>query len=735
MRTSSGDHITTTPLSQNGSSHGRAPYPPPAAPAQTPAPPPAARRWPTPSELVDALKRRLVLAALLGLLAGAAAGAGVWLALPAGTHEARGLLEMRPHPPLVGEAAREPNFEDFKKDQLVLVKTRPLLKAVVEDPRVGRTTFVTGSDDPVGAFGERLRVRWVAPSLLAVSLTGDDPAELKLILDALLAGYVEQATADERLRRGARLADVDGRIAELTKRIEQAEAQARPGFKMGATGSEVGGAAKLTLLAQESQALATQIASLSRAAMDANRTLADDTAQLARIGDLPVDAREVLAIVQASDGYAEKAARVAKAEVQLARERDRLQPGAPLLQTYEAELQQLRAGLKELEAQLTPAAEFKWRAGREKALRASVDRGAERLQAMRGEIAALTEDKKTKDQQIADVAVGEQAIRQARARLAPDLAQRDVLRRERAELTSLAGNRPTVSVREEAAVSLNHTLNWKIPLAIAGATFGFGLALLAVAFAEWRSRRVDSAEQVVNELGLRVIGTIPARPRAGAAAQAWRSVLNESVTSARTMLLHAARTQNMQVLMVTSAVEGEGKTSLAGQLATSMAAAGLRTLVLDGDLRNPSVHRLFDAPLAPGCAEVLCQEVDVSDAVQPTAVPNLWVVPAGRCTARVVAALAQGHPLEALFNRLRGQFDVVVVDACPVLPVADALLFGQHVDGVVLSVLRAVSRLPTVRTASDRLAQLSIPVLGAVVNGVRPDAHAYGYNYAKQLPA
>jgi polysaccharide biosynthesis transport protein len=246
----------------------------------------------------------------------------------------------------------------------------------------------------------------------------------------------------------------------------------------------------------------------------------------------------------------------------------------------------------------------------------------------------------------------------------------------------------------------------------------------------------------VNDLGLRVIGTIPAFPsknslRSGDAAtnQNWRFVLNESVNSARTMLLHAAKTQNMQVLMVTSAMQGEGKTSLSSQLATSMATAGLRTLILDFDLRNPSIHKLFDAQLTPGSAEILCQEVDISDAVQPTTVPNLWLVPAGQCSNRVIAALAQGHPLDALFNRLRGQFDFIVVDCCPILPVADALLVGQHVDGVLLSLLQDISQLPKVQQAIDKLTQLNIPLLGAIVNGVKPDIQAYGYNYVKQLPA
>jgi len=247
---------------------------------------------------------------------------------------------------------------------------------------------------------------------------------------------------------------------------------------------------------------------------------------------------------------------------------------------------------------------------------------------------------------------------------------------------------------------------------------------------------------VVNDLGMRIIGTVPAFPsRANIKAASegrqanWRFILNESINSTRTMLLHSARNQQMQVVMITSATQGEGKTSLASQLGTSMATAGMRTLIVDCDLRNPSINKLFDLKVTPGVSEVLMQEVDVSDAVQPTSVPNLWVIPAGQCSNRVIAALAQGHPLETLFNRLRGQFDFILVDSCPVLPVADALLIGQHVDGVLFSIMQDVSQIPKVISASEKLAQLNILLLGAVVNGIRNDVYSYGYNYVKQLPA
>jgi capsular exopolysaccharide synthesis family protein len=287
----------------------------------------------------------------------------------------------------------------------------------------------------------------------------------------------------------------------------------------------------------------------------------------------------------------------------------------------------------------------------------------------------------------------------------------------------------------------NYNQNKKVLLSGLGGLASFLGAVLLVAFLEWRTRRVDGVDQVVTELGMRVIGTVPAFPNRAnlkAAVEAgganWRFVLNESINSTRTMLLHAARSQSMQVVMVTSATQGEGKTSLASQLATSMATAGMRALLVDCDLRNPSVQKLFEIPLGPGVSEVLRQEIDVADAVQATTVPNLWVIPAGQCSHVTIAALAQGHPLETLFNRLRGQFDFVIVDSCPVLPVADSLLIGQHVDGVVFSVMQDVSQLPKVMTATEKMTQLGIPLIGAVVNGIKQDVYAYGYNYVRQLP-
>ena len=96
---------------------------------------------------------------------------------------------------------------------------------------------------------------------------------------------------------------------------------------------------------------------------------------------------------------------------------------------------------------------------------------------------------------------------------------------------------------------------------------------------------------------------------------------------------------------------------------------------------------------------------------------GLWVVPAGRCDQDAVQSLASDGLRDA-FHRLREEFDFIMIDSGPVLTDSDALLFGRYADGVLLSVLRDVSRVPQVFEACERIRAVNIPLLGAVVNGV-----------------
>src|SRR5208337_3654070 len=119
----------------------------------------------------------------------------------------------------------------------------------------------------------------------------------------------------------------------------------------------------------------------------------------------------------------------------------------------------------------------------------------------------------------------------------------------------------------------------------------------------------------------------------------WHNVLLESIDATVTMLRHTARAESHRVVMITSALSGEGKTSLASHLATSLARSGLRTLLIDADLRSPALHRLFDLTPDPGLSEVLRGEAALEDVVTPTAIEELKVITAGRCDHQTLRIL------------------------------------------------------------------------------------------------
>jgi succinoglycan biosynthesis transport protein ExoP len=260
-------------------------------------------------------------------------------------------------------------------------------------------------------------------------------------------------------------------------------------------------------------------------------------------------------------------------------------------------------------------------------------------------------------------------------------------------------------------------------IALAGGA-ALAFVLVGVALLEYRTRRIHTVNEVVQGLGLRLLGAIPTwSPHA----QRYGSSLSynfwtESVDTARTMVTHAARAEEARVVMVTSATSGEGKTSLSSHLASSLARAGHRTLLVDGDLRSPAIHALFGLPLTPGFCEVLRGEVSLEQAIQATPARGLELMTAGQWNGDALQALAQGDTRD-IFARLKENYDYVIFDSSPVLAIADALMIGRHVDGVLISILRDVSRVPTVYAAYQRLSMLGIRTLGAVVNGARTERY------------
>ena len=262
----------------------------------------------------------------------------------------------------------------------------------------------------------------------------------------------------------------------------------------------------------------------------------------------------------------------------------------------------------------------------------------------------------------------------------------------------------------------------------------FGLFAGAVVFLEARARRVGSTEEVAQGLGIRLIGSIPARPKARQLrkdGEAWQRMLIESVDAARTLILHASRQEPLKVIMIASAVKGEGKTTLSCLLSASLQRAGRRTLLVDGDLRCPAIHRLLDVPAGAGLCELLRGDANLDDVIVPAAGPGVDFLPAGKADGDALGGLADGR-LGVILEGLRDRYDQIVIDSAPTLYVPDGPMIAQHVDAVVMAVLRDVSQAPKVYAAHERLADLGVRILGAVVGGTRgEESRGYAYQYAR----
>jgi len=318
-----------------------------------------------------------------------------------------------------------------------------------------------------------------------------------------------------------------------------------------------------------------------------------------------------------------------------------------------------------------------------------------------------------------------------------------VLKKVGDELGTLQAELPVtarVTLLEEAVPPVSKKVDRQVKLAgVAGAGL-FACVLLGVALLETRSRRVYATEDVAGGLALGVVGTLPALPPAARNAvpvpgdmpgYAAQGAMTEAIDAIRTVLLHAPQGDAPRVIMVTSALGGEGKTTLATHLAASLARAWRKTLLIDCDLRNPGAHRQFDLAVEPGVSEALRGEVEFEDAVRPTLVIRLWLLPAGKFDSHAVQALAQDG-VRNVFERLKEEYDFIVIDTSPVLPVADALLVAQHADAALFAVLRDVSRIPAVQAAHQRLASLGVRMLGAVVIGEEPQTYGVPVPYLRK---
>ncbi len=700
--------------------------------------PPGLSMAPTLTGLLQALRRRWVAALLLASAASALTVAAVFLVMPPMYMPSRAVR--------VSARSIDQNdteFPIFKANMEYMVKSRRVvetaLRSKLPDGREVASLDIVRSKGPAAAdwLEGSLRTQYTptSPEMLRVTLAVDNAEEGADLLNAVLAAFVKENDEPDNAKRQKWIAkltrDKEVKSEELRKLLGTREAKLA---EMGLPSTEQMNAER-SLLSQKHSNAETFRRNNHDQIVKAKNEIDSLNARISKIDSLPMPESLLMEQYRKDAILTDFDKRLA--EIDLLIEQYSSKYNEPYATQFAVpkrhEKMQIAQLKQKREAALQPELEKRWRAIYLSDLKNRRETVQEELRECEAREPAYRKEVDELERKIAESRNANRPPLILTYDTNIDLKLDDLkdINREIAKIAnSPQGSRLTIE--ERGGIPVQKDISRQIKFAGVGGFGMFGLALFGVALLEFRSRKISSVEEVAQGLGLNVVGTIPALPARSrnneAQQQLWQNQLHESVDAIRTVLLHSARNEPMRVVMVTSADSHEGKTTLATQLAASLARAWKRTLIIDGDLRHPATHKLFEVPKEPGLSEVLRGEVEVADAIRATPFSRLWILPAGNGDSHAIQALAQ-ESVGSIFAALKQQYDFIIVDSPPVLPVTDSLLLGQHVDGILFSILRDVSRTPAVYAAQQKLAPLQVHTLGAVVLGTPPDYTNKNYRY------
>jgi succinoglycan biosynthesis transport protein ExoP len=264
---------------------------------------------------------------------------------------------------------------------------------------------------------------------------------------------------------------------------------------------------------------------------------------------------------------------------------------------------------------------------------------------------------------------------------------------------------------------------------LGGLFLGVGLAFIL----EFMDNRIKSPNEIKVHLGLPVLGFLPlvakqAEKGFPLLGKGVPDVFTESFRAIRTNVVFSSAEQGAKSIVITSTGPGEGKTVVATNLAVSLAQAGERVVLVDGDMRRPQVHKAFGIGLEPGLSNLMVGNAKATDAVRKSDVPSLWLVTGGRIPPNPAEILGSTRFREFL-SSLAEHFDWVVIDSPPVMAVTDAAILAHNASGVLFVVRADATNRHTAQAALNQLDASQAKFFGGVVNGL--DLARNGFYYSQ----
>ena len=293
-----------------------------------------------------------------------------------------------------------------------------------------------------------------------------------------------------------------------------------------------------------------------------------------------------------------------------------------------------------------------------------------------------------------------------------------------AELSSI----PDVRILDAAATPEQPLKNVLPTLLGGGLMGGLGLGVVLAILLDHFDRRVRYPDQVTRGMGLTILGVVPRVPSGSGLRGDAAAPVVDALRSIRLNLVHAYGTAGPLVTTITSAGSGDGKSFIASNLALTFADMGHKTLLIDGDIRRGSLHRVLKLNRKPGLIDYLSGQAARGEIMQATGIASLDFIGSGTRKTGGPELLASGT-MSQLLASLRTSYSVIIVDSPPLGAGVDPLVLGTLTGSVLLVFRSGVTDREMASVKLDHMGRLPIRILGAILNDVKDDA-VYKYYYS-----
>jgi non-specific protein-tyrosine kinase len=262
---------------------------------------------------------------------------------------------------------------------------------------------------------------------------------------------------------------------------------------------------------------------------------------------------------------------------------------------------------------------------------------------------------------------------------------------------------------------------------VVGMMLGAGIAFLI----EYLDDSLKTSEDVTRVLQLSTLGNVARFPKSSQSPlvtmDAPRAPYAEAYRNLRTNLQFSLLVDSAAAVVLSSAEPGEGKTTTVANLAVVMAQTGKRVILVDTDLRRPTLHQMFRLPAEPGLTDLFLNNQTLDQVIRETTVPGLHLLACGKLPPNPAELLASAW-MDRLILALKERYDIVLFDSPPILPVTDAVLLASKTKHLLWVISAGKTRTDALRRAREALAQVDAKVVGIVLNRITSGV-GYGYYY------